>query len=146
MMHLLALSAALAADPAVVTETTTVSQSLDLYAFTIQTCDGVRAEVKDERPADVERSIALIVELRNGGPADCTYQGVVLKGFLDGVYTVANGIEGAQGFTIPAADAVRLRITPFEPGLPRGKVQLQIPPDRGAIILIGVAPDRKSVV
>ncbi len=137
---LLLLASAFAAEPAAVTQSVAESQSLDLYAFSLAACDAIRAEIKDTRPADAPRSMAVIVELRNETDSSCVYQGVVLKGFLAGVYTIS-AQDASGGFTVPPMDSLRLRITPDDAGAARGGVQLQIPPEKGIVVLIGLAPE-----
>lgn len=127
-----------AAAPAAATTASTVS--LDLYAFRLAACEAVRAEVPDTRPADADRSQAVVIELHNDTDAPCTYRGIVLKGFLDGTYT-SNRRDPDDGITIPPHDLVRLRVTPKDRLAARGTVQLQIPPEKGIVVLIGLTPE-----
>lgn len=138
-MFALLLATALAAEPAL-----DPSYALDAYAFTLKTCDSVRAEVIDTRPADQPRSPSVIIELTNQTAEPCAYVGVALKGWLSGVYSAIRQNPDNTGFTLPAGESIRLRVIPTDPSLPRKGVQLQIPPEKGLIILIGLDPSAEA--
>lgn len=116
--------------------------TLDAYRFSIGTCDTIRAEVLDERPADARRSPEVVIQVRNTGQEMCLYKGIVLKGFLSGTYAVSRTNNNETGFFIAPGDDIALKITLDEPEGPRHAVQMQIPPDRGIIVLKGLrTPD-----
>jgi hypothetical protein len=115
------------------------TESLDLYAFEAATCDGVRAEVKDDRPAEA-RSEQLVLELRSTAPGPCTWTGLVLKGWLDGIYEPLGDLPDDGHVELAPGAIARFRIKPRDPSLPRGGVQLQIPPGKGYLVFVGTAP------
>lgn len=116
------------------------SVAIDSYTFTIASCDRIRARTVDDRPADAARSHNVVVVIRNTTDAQCTYTGLVLKGWLEGGYTVSHRKPDGDGFYIPAGGEVLFKVAPKHRDLPRGELQLQIPPDRGIILLDGVVP------
>lgn len=116
------------------------TDALDAYAFDVPTCDGVRAQVADERPRS-QRSEQVLVTLRNTGAVPCAYSGVSLKGWLAGMWDLP-GFDGdlSRGFQLAPGGSVRLRVRSDDPAAARGGVQLQIPPGRGYVVLIGAPP------
>jgi hypothetical protein len=132
------LHAAFAAEPNTVLVETANAQT-DVYAFALDACEGVRAEVPDSRPM-AERSTSVIVDLVNQSTATCTWTGLALKGWIDGTYSANRKNAADDGFTLAPGDAVRIRIKLRDAAMPRDKVQLQIPPGRGYVLLIGVEP------
>jgi hypothetical protein len=116
------------------------TDALDAYTFDVPTCDGVRAQVADERPR-AQRSDQVLITLRNTGAVPCAYTGVSLKGWLAGMWDLP-GFDGdlSRGFSIAPGASVRLRVRGDDPNAARGGVQLQIPPGKGYVVLIGAPP------
>jgi hypothetical protein len=115
------------------------TESLDLYAFDASTCDGVRAEVKDDRTANA-RSEQIVLELRSTAPGACSWTGLVLKGWLDGMYEPLGDLPDDGHVELAPGAVARFRVKPRDPAAPRGGVQLQIPPGRGYLVFVGTPP------
>lgn len=110
----------------------------DDYRFSITTCDGIRAQIVDERPAVRERADELFVHITNKSDQTCLYRGVVLKGAIEGSYKTPHHRKGSgDGFFIAPNETVRLFIAPTRPELPRNRIRLEIAPDKGVILLRG---------
>lgn len=135
---LLACSTAFAQDDSYVEIRPADETPLDVVRFELKTCEAVRAEALDKRPAE-QRAPAVVVELVNMSGGICMYRGAALKGGLVGAYSVNRKLEGEGGFFVAPGESARLRISPADPKGARDRIRLQIPPDSGLIILIGEA-------
>ncbi len=130
--------------PSPIDEATIISQdTLEtiVYVFPITACDRVRAELPVV-PTDgnVESLRKVVVTLQNRTMSTCLYKGLVLQGWLEGIYTPGQAVPDSTGMFVPPGGELSLRIKPFHPELPRGTIQLQLPPKSGAIVLIGTPP------
>lgn len=116
------------------------TDALDAYTFDVPTCDSVRAQVADDRPR-AQRSDQVLITLNNTSGVPCAYTGIALKGWLAGMWDLP-GFDGdlSAGFSLAPGTSVRLRVRGDDPNAPRGGVQLQIPPGKGYIVLIGAPP------
>jgi hypothetical protein len=136
-MWMLALTAALAQSPEV-DRAFEDAPDFDDYRFEIAACDGIRAQVIDDRPPVRERADELFVHITNRSDQTCLYRGVVLKGAIEGTYKTPQHRKGSgDGFFIGPGQTVRLFITPTRPELPRNRIRLEIAPDKGILLLRG---------
>ncbi|MGC6493161.1 MAG: hypothetical protein ACON5B_10025 [Myxococcota bacterium] len=110
-----------------------VVTEIPVAQFELSQCEGVRMKIED-----VERLKPLLVTFANGSDQPCAYKGVVLKGFLEGGYRSIGRAPDAP-LTIAPGAFITLEIKPTLNDLPPGDIELQIPPERGTLVLIGRA-------
>jgi hypothetical protein len=145
MFPLLALAGLALAQDAGLDDVKPVSpHSMDAYTYRLDTCDGVRAIARDDRPQDVERSAKVVVTLQNASSETCLYKALGLNGWIKGTYVVERGNTQEEGFFVAPGQTVSLRITPDQVGLARGHVRLEIAPGRGTVVLIGDPPEEAA--
>jgi hypothetical protein len=111
-----------------------------IYVFPITSCDRFRAEQPVVPTSTGRIPEKIVITLQNRSPTTCLYKGVVLQGWLTGVYKSSLQLPEGSGMFLPPGGELSFRIKPFDPGAPRGAIQLQLPPKSGAIVLIGVPP------
>lgn len=109
-----------------------------IYVFPITSCDRFRAEQPVVPTSTGRIPEKVVVTLQNRSSATCLYKGVVLQGWLEGVYKSSLQLPEGSGMFLPPGGELSFRIKPFRPEEPRGRIQLQLPPKSGAIVLIGV--------
>lgn len=110
-----------------------------VYVFPLTRCDRFRAEQPVVTlPGPVPSKV--VVTLKNQTMSTCLYRGVVLQGWLDGVYKPSQNVPDGAGLFIPPGGELSLRIKPYLPEAPRGALQLQLPPKGTAIVLVGTPP------
>lgn len=116
--------------------------TMDAYSFKLDSCEGIRAIARDERPPDTERSAKVVVTLLNASSETCLYKGLGLTGWIKGTYVVERTNTHEEGFFVAPGQSVSLRISPDRAELPRGHVRLEIAPGRGMVVLIGDPPEQ----
>lgn len=112
----------------------------DDVKFEIATCDGVRAQVFDTQDPSRKKAEEVFVDITNTSDKTCLYQGVILKGSLEGTYHSTQHRPGSgEGFFVAPGRTLRLMITPTHPELPRTRIRLEIAPGKATILLRGDA-------
>lgn len=119
----------------------TDSKKTDTFLFSVPACDRIKALARDERALEDQATDKLVVVVKNTSSRMCLYKGVALLGFLEGTYSTSIRNPDGTGFFIAPGSHLSITIKPKVPNLPRGAVELQIPPSKGLIILRGVAPE-----
>lgn len=112
-----------------------------VYVFPLSACDRFRAELPVIATPSGRIAEKVIVTLQNKTGSTCLFRGVILQGWMEGVYLSSQRLPEGAGLFVPPGGELSFRVKPYRPELPRGKVQLQLPPKSGAIVLIGVAPE-----
>jgi hypothetical protein len=138
---ILALSLAHAQDEPKTEVQSVPTNTMDSYEFRIESCDTIRAIARDEREETEERSKRVVVSIENAGTEMCLYNSVGMKGWINGSYVVSRRNTQDQGFHILPNSTVSLRVTPRDVDAKRGALRLEIPPDRGQVVLIGMTPE-----
>ena len=143
MTYILPLLASLAfAQDQGLDDTRSVStKTLDAYQFKIESCDTIRAIARVGDGADAVGSPKIVVSIENASSETCMYNGVAMTGWIKGSYVVSRRNAQDQGFFIPSGKTVSLRVSPADLKTPRGSLRLEIPPDQGLVVLVGMAPE-----
>lgn len=121
-------------------ETEIAGPPRDRYVFALDHCDGIRARVVRGN-ADPIRSHEVDLLVVNQSSSFCTYDGIILKGFLEGSYRVYPRLAPGDKILVGPSERVVFRVVPNDPIAPRGDITLEAAPGRGVLLFKGFPPN-----